>query len=83
MHGRGDVAQLEEHLLCKERVRSSSLLVSTNLSAHASRRAGSTQSRGLMISAFEPPLEATDQQTAGPSPVLVAGGPGNGAHLSK
>ncbi len=26
----GGVAQLEEHLLCKERVRSSSLLVSTN-----------------------------------------------------
>jgi hypothetical protein len=30
---RGDVAQSEEHLLCKERVRSSSLLVSTNPAA--------------------------------------------------
>ena len=31
--GHGDVAQLAEHLLCKERVRSSSLLVSTTLPA--------------------------------------------------
>src|SRR3954447_9593724 len=30
----GDVAQLVEHLLCKERVRSSSLLVSTTLDDH-------------------------------------------------
>ena len=31
--GHGDVAQLAEHLLCKERIRSSSLLVSTTLPA--------------------------------------------------
>ena len=51
---------MAEHLLCKERVRSSSLLVSTTLAGDV---APETSIRDPLIRVLRP--EATDQRTAG------------------
>jgi hypothetical protein len=74
----GDVAQLAEHLLCKERVRSSSLLVSTIIRSSAQEREATFKSNigtvvaSLMASGCHPDrplirvlhqLEPTDQRT--------------------
>ena len=70
----GDVAQLAEHLLCKERVRSSSLLVSTTSAAPARPRTGP------LIRVLEI-LEAIDQRTAGDPDALRTRGPSRGRTL--
>ena len=59
--GLGDVAQLAEHLLCKERVRSSSLLVSTTLLV------GRPPHPDAIAPLIRDLPEATDQRTAGES----------------